>query len=139
MRDTYRMTASAPLKHADAKALRKAALAYPDTVEDFPWGHYAFKVAGKNAFMFMGATDDGGFSFSLKLPFRNEEALKLKGAEPTGYGMAKSGWVTFIYGPKAKPPMGKIVDYLDESWRAVAPKKMQAAVAPPVAKRRKAS
>jgi predicted DNA-binding protein (MmcQ/YjbR family) len=137
MRDTYRMSASAPLKHADAKALRKAALAYPDTVEDFPWGHSAFKVAGKKAFLFMGATEDGGFSFSMKLPYRNSEALAMKGAEPTGYGMAKSGWVSFTYKAKAKPPMAKLIDYLDESWRAVAPKKMSAQFAPPAAKKAK--
>jgi len=137
LRDTYRMTASAPLKHADAKALRKAAMAYPDTVEDFPWGHRAFKVAGKKTFMFLSSTDDGGFSFSLKLPFRNAEALKMKGATPTEYGMAKSGWVTFRYGAKAKPPLAKLIDYLDESWRAIAPKKMQASVAPPTPAKRK--
>src|SRR5262245_15209334 len=56
------MTASPKLKHADAKALRTAALRYPDTVEDFPWGHSAFKVKGKKAFMFMGADEGGGFS-----------------------------------------------------------------------------
>ena len=139
MGDTYRVTASAPLKHPDAKAMRKAALAYPDTVEDFPWGHHAFKVGGKKTFMFLGSTEDGGFSFSLKLPFRSVEALKMKGATPTEYGMAKSGWVTFTYGAKAKPPLDKLIDYLDESWRAIAPKKMQAAVAPPKpGKRRKA-
>jgi len=132
-----RMTATPPLKHADAKALRKSALKYPDTVEDFPWGHIAMKVAGKKAFVFMGGAEDGGFSCSLKLPFRNEEALKLKGAAPTGYGMAKSGWVTFTFGPKAKPPMTKLIDYLDESWRAVAPKKLSAAFAPPPAPKRK--
>lgn len=133
------MTASPPIKHPDAKALRKAALVYPDTVEDFPWGHVAMKVAGKKAFIFMGGAEDGGFSCSLKLPFRNEEALKLKGAAPTGYGMSKSGWVTFSFGPKAKPPLAKLVDYLDESWRAVAPKKLSAAFPPPAApKRRKA-
>lgn len=138
MRDIYRMTA--PLKHPDAKGLRKAALGYPDTVEDFPWDHHAFKATNKKVFLFLTALEDGGFNCSLKLPFRQEEALKMKGAEPTGYGMAKSGWVTFTYGAKAKPPMDKLLDYLDESWRAVAPKKMQGAVAPPKApKRRKAS
>lgn len=131
------MTASPPLKHADGKTLRTAALKYPQTVEDFPWGHIALKVAGKKAFVFMGGTEDGGFSCSLKLPFRNEEALKLKGAEPTGYGMAKSGWVTFTFGPKSKPPMAKLLDYLDESWRAVAPKKLSAAHAQPAAKAKK--
>jgi predicted DNA-binding protein (MmcQ/YjbR family) len=135
LRDTYHMTASSPLKHPDAKALRKAALGYPATVEDFPWGHHAFKVAGKKAFLFLDATEDGGFSFSLKLPFRNEEALRMKGAAPSEYGLAKSGWVTFTYGPKAKPPMAKLLDYLEESWRAVAPKKMHAAVAAPAGKR----
>ena len=54
--------------------------------------------------------------------------------------MAKSGWVTFKYGPKAKPPLAKLVDYLDESWRAVAPKKLSSSFEPPMApKRRKAS
>ncbi len=134
------MTTSPPLKHADAKALRKAALVYPDTVEDFPWGHSAFKTPNKKAFMFLAGTEDGGFSCSLKLPYRNEEALQLKGAEPTGYGMAKSGWVTFVFGPKANVPLPKLIDYLDESWRAIAPKKLSAGFAPPAApKKRKAS
>lgn len=133
------MAASPPLKHPDGKALHKAALAYPDTVEDFPWGHSAFKVAGKKVFLFMGADEDGGFSCSMKLPFRNEEALKVKGAKPTEYGLGRSGWVTFQFSAKAKPPMAKLVDWLDESWRAVAPKKLSAAHAPPVSpKKRKA-
>lgn len=127
------------MNHPDGKALRKAALAYPDTVEDFPWGHSAFKVAGKKAFLFMGADDDGGFSCSMKLPFRNEEALKLKGAKPTEYGLGRAGWVTFQFSAKAKPPMAKLTDWLDESWRAVAPKKLSAAHASPApAKKRKA-
>jgi predicted DNA-binding protein (MmcQ/YjbR family) len=128
-----------PLKHADAKALRKAALSYPDTREDFPWDHHAYKAAGKKVFLFLTG-EDGGFNCSMKLPFRSEEALKIKGAEPTGYGMGKSGWVTFTFSAKAKVPGAKLLDYLDESWRAVAPKKLSAAFAPPVApKRRKAS
>lgn len=122
---------AAKLKHPNAKALRKAALAFPETVEDFPWGHSAFKVAGKKAFLFMGEAEDGGWSCSMKLPFRNEEALKIKGAEPTGYGLGKSGWVSFRFTAKAKPPMAKLADYLDESWRAVAPKKLSAGFAPP--------
>jgi predicted DNA-binding protein (MmcQ/YjbR family) len=133
------MSASAPLKHACAKALRRAALGYPDTVEDFPWGHSAFKTPNGKAFLFMAASEDGGFSLSLKLPYRNTEALKMQAAAPTGYGMAKSGWVTFTYGAKSKPPMARLVDFLDESWRAVAPKKLSAGFQPPAApKRRKA-
>lgn len=133
------MSATPPLKHADAKALRKAALAYPETLEDFPWDHHAYKAAGKKVFLFLTGAEGGGFNCSMKLPYRSSEALKIKGAEPTGYGMGKSGWVTFTFSAKAKVPREKLLDYLDESWRAVAPKKLSAAFAPPIApKRRKA-
>lgn len=134
------MSATPKLTNANAKALRKAALGYPDTIEDFPWDHHAYKAPNKKVFLFLTGADGGGFNCSLKLPYRNEEALKLKGAEPTGYGMAKSGWVTFTFSAKAKPPMAKLIDYLDESWRAVAPKKLSSAFELPAApKRRKAS
>src|SRR5688572_18072017 len=78
------MSGAAPLKHADAKALRKAALVYPDTVEDFPWDHHAFKAPNKKTFLFLTGQPDGGFNCSMKLPFRNHEALLIKSAEPTG-------------------------------------------------------
>ena len=133
------MGKAAPLKHADAKALRKAALAYPETAEDFPWDHHAFKAPNKKAFLFLTAREDGGFNCTMKLPYRNQEALAIKGASPAGYGLGRSGWVSFMFGPKTKPPVIKLADYLDESWRAVAPKKLSAAFAPPpVPKRRKA-
>ena len=54
------MSGTAKLKHPLAKELRKAALAFPETVEDFPWGHSAFKVAAKKAFLFMGDDEEGG-------------------------------------------------------------------------------
>lgn len=113
-----------PIKHPDGKKLRAAALAYPQTNEDFPWDHHAFKIDGKKVFLFLTGLKDGGFNCTMKLPYRHEEALRLKGAAPTGYGMAKSGWVTFTYSAKAKPPMTKLIDYLDESWRAIAPTKL---------------
>lgn len=90
--------AKASLANPHAKALRKAALVYPDTVEDFPWDHHAYKTPNKKGFLFLTGLADGGFDCSMKLPFRNHEALKLKGAEPTGYGLGKSGWVTFTFG-----------------------------------------
>lgn len=114
-------------KHPDAKKLRAAALKYPTTLEDFPWGDRCFKVGGKKIFLFLGETEDGGLSCSMKLPFRHEEALKLKGAAPTGYGLGRAGWVSFKFTPKAKVPLADLLDWLDESWRAVAPKRLSAA------------
>jgi len=118
-------------RHPVTKALRSAAMAYPQTVEDLPWGHPAYKVAGKRAFLFLGGDEASGLTCSIKLPFRCAEAIDLHGAAPTGYGLGKSGWVTFCFGPKAKPSLAMLTDYLDESWRAVAPKKLSAGFAPP--------
>lgn len=129
------MSPSPPLKHADAKALRKAALHYPQTVEDFPWGHSAMKVAGKKTFLFLSGDEAGGFSCSVKLPFRADEALKIKNAKPTEYGLGRAGWVTLTFTAKAKAPLAKLEDWLDESWRAVAPKKLSAAFPPPPARK----
>ena len=98
------------------------------------------KVAGKKVFLFLGASEGGGFSCSMKLPYRHEEALKVKGARPTPYGLGRAGWVSFTFTAKSKVPMAKMRDWLDESWRAVASAKLSATYpAPPVPKRRKAS
>jgi predicted DNA-binding protein (MmcQ/YjbR family) len=129
----------APIVRAEAEKLRKAALNYPHTVEDFPWGERAFKVAGKKVFLFMGGEASGAFSCSMKLPYRAEDALKLKSATPTPYGLGKAGWVSFSFTAKSKVPLAKLLDWLDESWRATAPAKLSAPHAPPhVPKRRKA-
>ncbi len=125
------MSAAYKFIHPAAKALRAAAMAFPGTNEDFPWGHPAYKVAGKKMFLSLGAYEEGELSVSMKLPYRSEEALRLKCAKPADYGLGRSGWVTFTFGPKAKAPLAKLCDYLDESWRAVAPKKLSASHAPP--------
>src|ERR1700722_8688682 len=65
--ETSVMAKRAPLKQA-ATALRKHSLGYPDTIEDFPWGHSAFKVKGK-VFLFTYLCEEEGFlSLSMKLP-----------------------------------------------------------------------
>jgi predicted DNA-binding protein (MmcQ/YjbR family) len=103
-------------------ALRKQALAFPETREDHPWGHTAIKVRGK-AFIFM-SQEEGGLSLSLKLPQSREFALEYPFTEPTGYGLGKSGWVTASFGPKDKPPVDVLGFWLAESYRAIAPKKL---------------
>jgi predicted DNA-binding protein (MmcQ/YjbR family) len=108
------------------RALRDAALAYPETHEDFPWpDHRAIKVRGK---MFVILSHDGaGTSLSVKLPWSAEGALQMfRFCEPTGYGMGRSGWVTASFGPKDRPPLDVLRSFVDESYRAVAPKKLVA-------------
>jgi hypothetical protein len=81
-------------------ALRDYGLSFPETTEDFPWGHRALKVRGKG-FVFMGG-DDKVFSLSVKLPTSRDGVLLLPFAAPTGYGLGKSGWVTAQFTRKDK-------------------------------------
>jgi predicted DNA-binding protein (MmcQ/YjbR family) len=76
----------------DQMALRDFALRYPGAHEDFPWGERVVKVEGK-VFLFLGGKDSD-LSLSVKLPSSGLIALGLPFASPTGYGLAKSGWVT---------------------------------------------
>lgn len=108
--------------------LRAAAAAYPDTQEDHPWGESAFKVRGKT-FLFLHRGEDG-LSFSMKLPVSREFALVWDFAAPTGYGLGKSGWVTCKLSPSTDADPDLLLGWLDESWRAVAPKKLVASHPP---------
>ena len=103
--------------------LRAYCLKYPETNEDFPWGHRAFKVKGK-VFVFMGA-DEGATSMSFELPKSKKVALKNSFASPTHYGMGKHGWVTVAFDVGDKLPMETLQSWIDESYRAVAPKRVQ--------------
>ena len=104
------------------QAIREAALAYPETVEDFPWGHSAFKVRGKS-FAFVECDGDG-FRVSTKLPSSSSVVLTFPFASPMGYGLGKSDWVTASFGRRDKVPVGMMVEWMDESYRARAPKRL---------------
>ncbi|HUP29848.1 MAG TPA: MmcQ/YjbR family DNA-binding protein [Usitatibacter sp.] len=109
------------------QAIRKHALSYPETAEEFPWGESAFKVKGKT-FVFMRDGADG-VSFSVKVPDSRDLALSLPGAEPTHYGLGAKGWVTIA--PAATTSMHVLEFLIDESYRAVAPKRVIAQLAEP--------
>jgi predicted DNA-binding protein (MmcQ/YjbR family) len=119
------MATAALHKKAEATLLAKA-LGYPDATEHHPWGETAIKVKGK-VFLFMGG-GDGEWGISVKLPLSGGVALTLPFAEPTGYGLGKSGWVSARFKAKDKPPVEMLVEWLDESYRAIAPKKSVAAL-----------
>lgn len=117
------MAKPAPLAHAES-ALRMHALSYPEAREEFPWGERVVKVRGK-VFVFLGRAD-GGLSMSVKLPGSATLALDLPFASPTGYGLGRSGWVTARFEAREKPPIDLLKRWIDESYRAVAPRKLVA-------------
>jgi len=116
-----------------ASQLRDFALGFPEAREDFPWGERVVKVKDK-VFVFLGR-DDEEIGVTVKLPSSGLMALGLPFASPTGYGLGKSGWVTARFAAKDKPPLDLLRRWIDESYRAVAPKELvkrldQAAPAP---------
>ncbi len=102
-----------------AAKLRRAALAYPDAVEDFPWGERVFKVK-KKIFAFV-QVEDRALYVTVKLPHSGPVALLLPFAEPTGYNLGKSGWVSARFARARDVPVDMLLDWLDESYRAIAP------------------
>ena len=117
------MTQTTPLPRA-GQTLRRRALKFPEAYEEFPWGHHAIKVHGKS-FVFLG-THEGTFSMSTKLPQTCSVALSLPFASPTEYGLGRSGWVTARFLLKAKVPVDLLAEWIEESYRAIAPKKLVA-------------
>jgi len=121
-----------PSKPAPARVLRaeaalaQHALARAEVTENRPWGHRAFKVKGKT-FLFLTAGAEG-LSLSVKLPASRGVALALPFTEPTHYGLGKSGWVTAKLPPDAPVALTILRGWLDESYRAIAPKKLVAAL-----------
>ena len=119
-----------PLAEAES-ILRDYALKLPEATEDHPWDHIAVKVKGK-MFVVFGGPDDT-LSVTCKLPSSNRMALMLPFAQSTGYGLGKSGWVTASFAAGDAIPLDRMAEWIDESYRAVAPKKLVAALDNPVA------
>ncbi|MGH9117592.1 MAG: MmcQ/YjbR family DNA-binding protein [Acidimicrobiales bacterium] len=113
---------------AAAEAMRQFAFSLPGAWEDFPWDESVAKV-GKKVFVFNIAPADqvtDRLLFSVKLPESGEAALSLPYTSPTGYGLGRGGWVTVDLdaGPDADaPPVDVFLDWIEESYRAVALKK----------------
>ena len=104
--------------------LRDFALSLPEAFEDHPWGESVIKVSGK-VFVFFGADGSSRPRITVKLVESHGHALSIEGAEPTGYGLGKSGWVTVpvdAYGADVE----LLGDWIEESYRIVAPKALAA-------------
>jgi hypothetical protein len=83
----------------DPRAVRRRILGYalglPGAWEDHPWEEDVVK-AGKKVFVFLGlGTDPVRLGMTVKLRDSHEQALTVPGAEPTGYGLGRSGGWTF--------------------------------------------
>jgi len=95
----------------------------PEAYVDHPWGEDVAKVR-KKVFVFFG-TGQGDFGIGVKLPESGPLALAQDGVSPSGYGLGDSGWVNVDFS-ESTLPFEMLRDWIDESYRAVAPKKLGA-------------
>ena len=124
------------------KELRTFGLAYPGAHTKSPWpGHMDLAVNDKT-FAYLSVEGEP-LSISCKLPRSSGLALELPHAQPTPYGLGKSGWVSMAF-PDGDVPVDMLKQWIDESYRAQAPKKLVkqldgggVAVAKPAAKKKR--
>lgn len=106
------------------RALRAHGLGYPGAHLKSPWpGHADLAVKNKT---FCYLPEDGApLSISCKLPEGNMMALQLPFTKPAGYGLGRSGWVTASFAEGEElPPIEMLEQWIDESYRAQAPKRL---------------
>ncbi|BFO17396.1 hypothetical protein SHKM778_37840 [Streptomyces sp. KM77-8] len=53
-------------------------------------------------------------------------AMTCPGAEPAGYGLGRAGWVRVPLEPEGAPAAGLLRDWVEESYRTIAPKRLAA-------------
>lgn len=122
--------------------VRAYALAYPYAIEDFPWHQSVIKIdyppgrkygnglAVGPMFAWLGQADVPTPGVSLKLTTAYDEAVALAGATPTTMsGLGQWGWLTI---PVQTADLDLVRDWMEESYRNVAPKKLLGQLGPGV-------
>jgi predicted DNA-binding protein (MmcQ/YjbR family) len=106
------------------KELRDWGLAtYPGAHLKSPWpGHMDLAVNDKT-FAYLSIEGEP-FGISCKLPKSSSVALMLPFCQPTPYGLGKAGWVSAKFPAGKALPVEMLKEWIDESYRAQAPKKL---------------
>ncbi|MET0387417.1 MAG: MmcQ/YjbR family DNA-binding protein [Polyangiales bacterium] len=110
------------------KALRVFGLSYPGAHTKSPWPDHLDLAVDDKTFAYLSVEGEP-LSISCKLPETNETALLMPFAAPTAYGLGNSGWVTAKFPAEDMPPLDVLKVWLDESYRAQAPKRHLATLA----------
>lgn len=106
--------------------VREFALSFPNAFEDFPWGVPVVKVATGSKwpplFVWLGARDADVQAVYVKLTASYEQAVAIAGAFPTTMsGVGQWGRLTV---PLPVKDVDLLLDWVDESYRNVAPKRL---------------
>jgi len=102
-------------------ALEEYARSFPEAWPDEPWGDRVVKVR-KKIFVFVSRADAERPALTVKLPQSGDHGLAFRDAMPTRYGLGKHGWVTIYVDAVPEDEHEVLFDFVEESYRAVAPK-----------------
>jgi predicted DNA-binding protein (MmcQ/YjbR family) len=105
------------------KELRAWGLSLPGAHSKAPWPGHDDLAVNDRTFAYLAAAGEP-FSVSCKLPYTHPVALDLPFAAPTGYGLGRSGWVTFTPSSEEMPPLDRFKEWVEESYRARAPSRL---------------
>ena len=114
------MTSKSP---AIVDELRAWGLTLPGAHRKSPWPDHDDLAVKDKTFAYLSGAGKS-FGLSCKLPYTSYEALQLPFAAPTPYGLGKSGWVSFSPGEDEVPSFDQLKAWVEESYRAQAPKKL---------------
>lgn len=111
------------MAHPGLQALAGHALSLPDASEHRPWGDIAIKVKGKTFVFLSGGRSGSACAITAKLPESGDAVLSVhEFASPAGYNLGKSGWVSAEFAEGEEVPVELLKGWIDESYRAIAPK-----------------
>lgn len=108
---------------AVVEQLRAWGLTLPGAHRKSPWPDHDDLAVKDKTFAYLPGKGKE-FSLSVKLPYTGYEALQLPWATPTAYGLGKSGWVSFSPPADEIPTLDDLKAWVEESYRAQAPKKL---------------
>ena len=108
------------------RALRAFGLTYPGAHLKSPWPGHADLAVNDKTFAYLSVEGEP-LKISCKLPESSEVALLLPRCVPTAYGLGKSGWVSMTFTDE-DVPVAMLQAWIDESYRAQAPRKLVAAL-----------
>lgn len=106
--------------------VRAYALSLPETTEEFPWGESAIKVRRKTV-VFIWRNEDR-LTLSLKLTASHDFALLHPFVNKMGQTLRTGGWIQCRFKQGDTIPVGLLKDWILQSYCAVAPKKLAAAI-----------
>ena len=103
--------------------LRAWGLSLPGAHRKSPWPEHDDLAVKDKTFAYLPAAGQP-FKLSVKLPYTGSTALDLPFAEPTAYGLGKSGWVSFNPPEDEIPDLDQLKEWVEESYRAQAPRRL---------------